>query len=83
MEIQTASGKVIINKRTIYGNWLQGYKQSGAFTGAFTLRKAWDNFCKYSEEIGTMPKGKAAKLAGFVQGMAFRDGATSSYGKNT
>jgi hypothetical protein len=42
MIIQTVSGNITINKNTPYGKWLQGWISNGGFTGAQTLKEAWD-----------------------------------------
>lgn len=41
MIIKTASGNIIINKKSAYGKWLMGWMSEGGFTGAQTLKDAW------------------------------------------
>ena len=41
MKIQTASGEIIVNKRTARGKFLMGYTTSSAFTGNRTIAAAW------------------------------------------
>lgn len=42
MKIKTASGIVSGNKRSPYIKWLQGWINGGGWSGATTIRAAWD-----------------------------------------
>lgn len=44
MKIITKSGIVKVNKRSHYGQWLQGYMSTGAWSGWHTIEATWNNY---------------------------------------
>lgn len=40
--IATASGPIRVNKKSAFGKWLKGWKDGGGWTGAATIRKAFE-----------------------------------------
>lgn len=73
MIIQTASGPVKTSKRSRYAAWLTGYKSGGAWTGAASLRAAWDLSWR---EVGSARTLKDAERMGRIQALAFQAGYT-------
>ena len=66
MIIYTQSGPVTLNKKERYAHWIQGYQESGAWTGATTLADAWKYMEATVESAQTM---REAYLIGFAHGM--------------
>lgn len=70
MKIQTNSGVVEVSKRSHYGKWLQGQIDGGAWTGWYTLERAWE----YAIAAGK-PEGCSWYAYGYLMAREQKKGA--------
>jgi hypothetical protein len=64
MKLKTHSGKITVNKKSRHTKWLQGRIDSGAWTGAQTIKEAW----QAAQPALNLP-GASAYVVGFTQGL--------------
>jgi hypothetical protein len=66
MNIRTNSGTITINQRSAYGKFVRAYIGTGAFSGAYTLSRAW----KYANMLRTaLAEDVSWRAVGLLVGM--------------
>lgn len=66
MEIKTASGIIVVNKKSTYAKFLQGYQSTGAFDGSGTLSAAWRMFNQLGKEYKSVSAYDRGKMIGVI-----------------
>jgi len=72
----SVANRAKINEGRGYISWLRGWKDSGAWTGAQTIRVAWDSIRDVANDCKT---AREHYLVGLAQGKSFQAGV--AFGK--
>ena len=66
MKIKTDSGNVILNKKTKYAKFLQGYISTGAFAGRGTLTAAREQYPLLAKNFPTVSAYDCGRIIGYA-----------------
>lgn len=66
MKIKTESGNVRVNKKTKYGRFLQGYINTGAFTGRGTLAAAREQYSLFAKNFPSVSAYDCGRIIGYA-----------------
>ena len=66
MKIKTESGNVIVNKKTKYTKFLQGYLSTGAFSGRGTLAAAREQYSLFAKNFPSVSAYDCGRIIGYA-----------------